>query len=164
MITTQQTTANETGNLIWLNGIDEIGIPIVELECGGELLRFVLDTGAADNVIEKNICKRLRATVIIDKPVSLTFFDGHEETKEGTAIIPLQVCGRQSSTLFSVIDPKNTIFDMGTSFDSDVHGLLGTPFIMNNNLLIDLKNKVAVYAGKKPVSRHNKEQCIMANC
>jgi len=149
----QTTTANNTDNLIWLSGIDEIGIPIVELECGGEPLLFVLDTGANDNVIEKNTCQRLNAAVIIDKPASLTFFDGHDEPQKGSAILPLQVCGQQASTLFSVIDSANNIFDLETTYGFDVHGLLGTPFIVENNLLIDLKNKVAVYAGKRPEKR-----------
>ena len=150
----QQTTETSNSNLIWLDGIEKIGVPIIELKCGGEMLKFVLDTGASDNVIEMSVCRRLNAVVMSkDAFRPMVDFDGRNLEKEASAIIPITICDSEVSTQFTVIDDKRAFFEVLKNSGVQVQGLLGVPFIIKANLLIDLKNRVAVYAGERPQQR-----------
>lgn len=125
-----------------------LSLPAIDFECQGETLTFIIDSGSDTCLISRSIA------------LGLGLETRHEEIKEGKEKVfgtgngIAKSTGEFCETELSVGDFKFNVRFYVQDFDSlssflknncgvNVHGVLGTNFLVSNNWQIDFMNKVA---------------------
>ena len=122
-------------------------IPIATFKQGDKDINFLLDTGSDNNVIDSSALKQFDYKIHEDGAITnLTGVGGTQEQ--------VQIC----TLTFSCEDEEYTqeflVTDMKHAFDIikkdhciTIHGILGSVFLRENNIVLDFKN-LAAYSRK----------------
>ena len=121
-------------------------IPIATFYQGDKELNFIIDTGSDDNVIDKNALKDLEYEKL-----------NHEGTLAGVGgVFDVEACrisfqheGEDFTAKFLISDHLQTAFnDIRKAHAIHLHGMLGSKFLLSNNIVLDFNNLMAYNKGK----------------
>ena len=122
-------------------GFTSPNIPIVTFYQGNKELNFIIDTGADDNVINKEALKDIQYEKI-DHKGTLSGVGGIYEV-EGCNIT-FQHEGETFTGMFIISNTLKEAFDTIRKCHAiPLHGMLGSKFLKKNNIVLDFKNLTA---------------------
>jgi len=145
---------NEPTNKMKIYGVHEIGIPVIVAEFKGNNLLFILDTGSDTNFLDKSVYEHFK------DDIETTDGDGFVIGVEGTEIprgklltMPMKIGNKELSEKFFTLPEGTTGFELiEKQCGARIHGILGTPFILHNKLIIDLTNGEMSFGEEKIAS------------
>ena len=127
-------------------GFTSPNIPIVTFYQGDKEINFIFDTGSDDNVITKEALKELEHEMIDSYEGVLAGVGGVHEVDACTITIEHE--GETFTPKFLVSDSLKEAFDtIRRCHAIQLHGMLGSKFLRENNIVLDFKN-LAAYSKK----------------
>lgn len=123
-------------------------IPIATFLQGNKKLNFILDTGSDKNVVDESVLNEIEHEKLESaNPLTLTGVGGVVEVK--ICRIPFQ--NQDDHTTYK---PTFLVTDLKDQFDSledthgiKIHGMLGSLFLKEHNLVLDFTNLTAYSKG-----------------
>lgn len=128
--------------LSFMEGLNLTGLPIVTLSNNGVNLNFVLDTGSAHSILQKDVLPKLIYKKT-DFVCQLSGIDNILREEEKTVIMQLQYKDKVVSGLFVVSDLSACFNDIKKETGVQLHGLLGSNFFTQNKYIIDYNEMIA---------------------
>lgn len=126
-------------------GLNKAKLPIIMVKVEDKHLCFILDTGSTCCLVDSNVVEYFKDIV---EPIGDYYISGIDGTryKVDMVILPFNFEGYTYKPKFCV-QPLSDAFK-GIEEDSgiQIHGLLGTDFLIENKLIIDF-NKVELRNG-----------------
>ena len=122
-------------------GFTSPNIPIATFKQGDKELNFIIDTGSDDNVINRESLKEIQYEMV-----------EHNGTLAGVGgVFNVEACnisfqheGETFTTKFLIADHLQQAFDdIRRAHAIPLHGMLGSKFLMQNNIVLDFNNMVA---------------------
>ena len=117
-------------------GICKTKLPIILVEIGDKHLCFILDTGSTCNLIDSTVVKYFKDIV---EPVGDYCISGIEGTKHKVDMItlPFNFEGQVYKPKFCVRPLLDAFKSIEDESGIQVHGLIGTDFLLKNKWIID---------------------------
>ena len=116
-------------------------IPIATFQQGDKKIVFLLDTGSENNVINKEALSYIKHEV---KEGALTTLSGVGGTKEVSHCSISFMCdGEEYTADFLVTDLKEAFDMIEREHGITIHGIIGSVFLRENNVILDFKNLAA---------------------
>jgi hypothetical protein len=122
-------------------GFTSPNIPIATFHQDGKEINFIIDTGSDDNVINRKALEGIKHEMV-----------EHEGTLAGVGgVFQVEACnitfqyGEDTfTTKFLIADHLQQAFDdIRKAHAIPLHGMLGSKFLMQNNIVLDFNNMVA---------------------
>lgn len=121
-------------------------IPIATFHQGDKELNFILDTGSDDNVVDKEILQNTQYEPVEHEG---KLYGAGEGLDVGACMITFQYEGETFTEKFLISDCVKKAFDAIRGCHCiQLHGLLGSKFLRNNNFVLDY-NKLQAYNNKE---------------
>jgi len=119
-------------------GLNSTRLPIILVDVKGERLCFILDTGSTCSLIDSDVVEYFRDMV---EPIGDYCISGLEGTKHKVDMItlPFNFEGYTYKTIFCVQPLLNAFKGIEDESGIQVHGLLGTDFLIENKWILDFK-------------------------
>lgn len=119
-------------------GLNKTKLPIIPVEIEGKHLCFIIDTGSTCSLIDNNVKEYFKGIIT---PVGNHNINGIDGIKHKVDVITLPFSfGGQSYTPKFCVKPLLEAFrDIETESGIQVHGLLGTNFLMESKWIIDFE-------------------------
>lgn len=119
-------------------GLEHTRLPLILVEVKDKHLSFILDTGSTCSLIDCNVAEYFKDIV---KPIGEYCISGIEGTKHKVDIItlPFTFEGQVYKPKFCVKSLLDTFKGIEDESGIQVHGLLGTDFLLENQWIIDFK-------------------------
>lgn len=119
-------------------GIHKAKLPIIPIEIKGQYLSFILDTGSTCSLIDSTVVEYFKDIV---EPIGDYCISGIEGTKHKVDMItlPFTFEGQFYKPKFCVKPLLDTFKGIEDESGIQVHGLLGTDFLLENQWIIDFK-------------------------
>ena len=120
-----------------LKGFEKYDMLLAAVVIGDKKLIFVLDSGSTHNHIASFVYDALKEYFTpTDQKVGVMSIEGNVSNQEMVAadVVLGEVC---SKTIFSVANMDNVVQKIMYENDIQIHGLLGIPFLRENNCTID---------------------------
>ena len=128
-------------SLSMAKGFTSPNIPIATFYQGDKELNFIIDTGSDDNVISKEALTDINYKKI-DYKGTLACVGGIYDVEGCT--ITFQHDGEAFTGIFIISDDLKIAFDnIRKAHAIPLHGMLGSKFLMENNIVLDFKNLTA---------------------
>jgi predicted aspartyl protease len=122
-------------------GFTSPNIPIATFYQGDKELNFIIDTGSDDNVINRDALSDIKYDKI-EHQGTLAGVGGVYQVE--ACNISFQYEGENFTTKFLISDHLKEAFDNIRSCHAiPLHGMLGSKFLMSNNIVLDFNNLVA---------------------
>ena len=125
-----------------MEGLNLTGLPIVTLTNNGHKLNFVLDTGSANSLINKDELGRV-AFENTDYVSSISGIDNKVRKEEVVVKMSLVYKDKITEGLFVVTDLNDVFASIRSETGVQLHGLLGSNFFAENKYVIDYNEMVA---------------------
>lgn len=124
------------------HGLTSIGLPTIPVEVNNKKLCFILDTGSTCSLIDSTVVEYFKDIV---EPVGDYYISGIEGTKHKVdmIILPFNFEGQVYKPKFCVKPLLDTFKGIEDESGIQVHGLLGTDFLLENKWIIDF-NKLKI--------------------
>lgn len=122
-------------------GIQKLSMPLLNVKIANLKLTFLIDTGATHNVIASFVYEQMKdAFVLLNDKNKIMGVEGNsKETPIVEALVI--IAGTSMRTKFSVVNMNNTIIQLQDETGLQLHGLLGIPFLMDNNCILNFSNQ-----------------------
>lgn len=122
-------------------GLNKTKLPIIPVEMEGKNLCFIIDTGSTCSLIDNNVVEYFKD---IATPVGDYNISGIDGTKHKVDVVtlPFSFEGQSYSPKFCVKPLLEAFKDIEIENGIQVHGLLGTDFLMENKWIIDFDKLV----------------------
>ena len=119
--------------------INCIKLPVLSVMVEDKKLYFILDTGSTCSVIDSNVVEYFKDFVT---PIGKYFINGIDGTKHKVEVIvlPFIIEGKMYEQRFCVKSLLEAFNDIEKECGIQVHGLLGTDFLLKNKCIIDFKS------------------------
>lgn len=132
-----------------LEGFEKYDMLLAAVAIGENKLIFVLDSGSTHNLIANFAYKKLKSLFTpVGKKMDVCGIEGNHATCDMVTVdINLGEC--YSRTLFAIADIDNVVKDIMKEYNIQIHGLLGIPFLRDNNCTIDFGAMSIDIAGPK---------------
>lgn len=128
-------------------GFTSPNIPIATFYQGDKELNFIIDTGSDDNVINRDALEDIEHDMI-DHNGTLAGVGGVYQVEACT--IAFQHDGEDFAAKFLVSDHLKEAFDnIRKAHAIQLHGMLGSKFLMQNNIVLDFNNLMAYNSKEK---------------
>ena len=128
-------------------GFTSPNIPIATFYQGDKELNFIIDTGSDDNVINRDALEDIKHDMI-DHNGTLAGVGGVYQVEACT--ITFQHDGEDFAAKFLVSDHLKEAFDnIRKAHAIQLHGMLGSKFLMQNNIVLDFNNLMAYNSKEK---------------
>ena len=116
-------------------------VPIATFTQGNKKLNFLLDSGSENNVIDKNALANINHEILEGVSTTLTGVGGTSDTE----ICKLTfTCDKEEYTEEFLVADLSQAFGMIENCHSIIlHGIIGSTFLKENNIVLDFKNFVA---------------------
>lgn len=120
-------------------GLNSTRLPIILVDIKGEHLCFILDTGSTCSLIDSTVVEYFKDIV---EPVGDYFISGIEGTKHKVDMItlPFNFEGQVYKPKFCVKPLLDAFSGIEKESGIQVHGLLGTDFLLENQWIISFNN------------------------
>lgn len=117
-------------------GLHKAKLPIIFIEIKEQYLCFILDTGSTCSLIDSTVVEYFKDIV---EPVGDYYISGIEGTKHKVDMItlPFNFEGQVYKPKFCVKPLLDTFKGIEDESGIQVHGLLGTDFLLENKWIID---------------------------
>ena len=143
---TKQTKHNSFLSFSFSKGFTSPNVPIATFYQGDKELNFIIDTGSDDNVINREALKDLKYEKL-DHAGTLAGVGGVFEVE--ACSISFQHEGENFTAKFLISDHLQAAFDdIRKAHAIPLHGMLGSRFLMSNNIVLDFNNLMAYNKGK----------------
>lgn len=121
-------------------GFTPANLPIASFYQGDTELNFIIDTGSDNNVICSDILPHIEHTILDGEEMFATA-GGLQKVKKAT--IKFQYGSETFTSVFNIVDLKES-FDKIHEWNAvRLHGMIGSKFLMENNIVLDFNNMVA---------------------
>lgn len=108
-------------------------------------LCFIIDTGATLSLIDSSVVDQLGGLVVKhDKPKSILGINGKYMQAESTAMLTFNIGETSFTHTFVSKSLFESLIKIEMESDIQVHGILGSDFLLNNQWIIDF-DKLEVY-------------------
>lgn len=122
-----------------IHSLNKVGLPLVVTTSRPHLC-FLVDTGSSHNVLFSYV---LNASELIYTPIdvshSIMGIDGTPAVVNQIKTT-LSFDEKEVSTTLSVLDATNAISQIQQESGIQIHGILGIPFLTQNEWILDFKN------------------------
>ncbi len=124
-------------------GLNTTRLPIILVEVKDKYLSFILDTGSTCSLIDSNVVEYFKDIV---EPVGDYYINGIEGTKHKVEMItlPFTFEGQTYKPKFCVKPLLDAFKGIEDESGIQVHGLLGTDFLLENKWIIDLDKLMVI--------------------
>lgn len=122
-------------------GFTSPNLPITTFMQGDKKLNFLLDTGSDMNTIDKNVVEKLQYRKIDDTVTHVTGVGGRQTVE--SCIIEFSYGDKKFETEFLITDLKEAFGHLEDACGIPLHGLIGSSFLRENNLILDFQNLTA---------------------
>jgi hypothetical protein len=128
-------------------GLNKTKLPIIPVEVEGKHLCFIIDTGSTCSLIDSNVIEYFKD---IATPVGDYNISGIDGTKHKVDVVtlPFSFEGQSYNPNFCVKPLLEAFKDIETESGIQVHGLLGTDFLVKNKWILDF-DKLIIMTLKK---------------
>ena len=120
-------------------------IPIATFQQGDTELNFILDTGSDNNIIDSNMLPKLKYEKS-DSRMHLTGLGGSQEVEMCDITFTFE--DESFTAPFLISDMKEAFTLIRKCHAIPIHGMLGSKFLVENNLILDF-NKMIAYNKKE---------------
>lgn len=120
-------------------------LAVVTIQVNGKRLRFGIDTGASVNVIHNRSAKALQSS-LQTLPKEILIQDVNNKVRRAKCVSAENIAYQEaqlSATSFCVVD----LDSLHDSSNINLDGLLGIPFLRQNNISIDFEKKIIYFSG-----------------
>ena len=119
-------------------GLEHTGLPLILVEVKDKYLSFILDTGSTCSLIDSTVVEYFKNIV---EPVGDYYINGIEGTEHKVDMItlPFTFEGQTYKPKFCVKPLLNAFKGIEDESGIQIHGLLGTDFLLENQWIIDFK-------------------------
>ena len=120
------------------HGLNQTKLPIIVVEIEDKHLCFILDTGSTCCLIDSNVVEYFKDIV---EPIGDYCISGIDGTKRkaDVVILPFNFEGYTYKPKFCVQQLSDAFKEIEEDSGIQVHGLLGTDFLLENKWIIDFK-------------------------
>lgn len=119
--------------------LNKVGVPLVVTTSSPNLC-FIVDTGATNNIIFSFVLDALNNEYKpIEKTLSIVGING-SPVNVPQIEVPLYFENIKAITIFSVLDASPAISQIQSERGIQIHGILGIPFLTQNEWILDFKN------------------------
>jgi hypothetical protein len=125
-------------------GLKEIGIPLIVTTCTDDKgtirnMCFLIDTGSTHNITFSFVYEHFQKSFkSLDRRGSIMGFEGKQhETLQIEMKFSFE--GQDYTSIFSVLDASDGMKHVQEESGVQIHGLLGTDFLLENKWIIDFK-------------------------
>lgn len=122
-------------------GLNKTKLPIIPVEIKGKHLCFIIDTGNTCSLIDSNVVEYFKDIVTSVGDYNISGIDGNKH-KVDVVTLPFSFEGQSYSPNFCVKPLFEAVKGIETESGIQVHGLLGTDFLMENKWIIDFDKLV----------------------
>ena len=117
-------------------------IPIATFKHEDMQLNFLLDTGSDSNSIDVNVLDKLNYNEAKDNTIThLTGVGGTQEVKSCSLTFKCQ--DEEYTADFLITDFSEPFANIYEAHGIQLHGILGSKFLKENNIILDFKNLAA---------------------
>lgn len=125
-------------NISIYHPLNKVGVPLV-ITTSSPNLCFIVDTGATNNIIFSFVLDALNNEYKpIEKTLSIVGING-SPVDVPQIEVPLYFENIKAITIFSVLDASPAISQIQTESGIQIHGILGIPFLTQNEWILDFK-------------------------
>lgn len=125
-------------NISIYHPLNKVGVPLVVTTSSPNLC-FIVDTGATNNIIFSFVLDALTNEYkAIEKTLSIVGING-SPVNVPQIEVPLYFENIKVITIFSVLDASPAISQIQTESGIQMHGILGIPFLTQNEWILDFK-------------------------
>ena len=125
-------------NISIYHPLNKVGVPLVVTTSSPNLC-FIVDTGATNNIIFSFVLDALNNDYkAIEKTLSIVGING-SPVNVPQIEVPLYFENIKVITIFSVLDASPAISQIQTKSGIQIHGILGIPFLTQNEWILDFK-------------------------
>lgn len=125
-------------NISIYHPLNKVGVPLVVTTSSPNLC-FIVDTGATNNIIFSFVLDALTNKYkAIEKTLSIVGINGNPVNVPQIEV-PLYFENIKVITIFSVLDASPAISQIQTESGIQIHGILGIPFLTQNEWILDFK-------------------------
>lgn len=125
-------------NISIYHPLNKVGVPLVVTTSSPNLC-FIVDTGATNNIIFSFVLDALTNEYkAIEKTLSIVGING-SPVNVPQIEVPLYFENIKVITIFSVLDASPAISQIQTESGIQIHGILGIPFLTQNEWILDFK-------------------------
>lgn len=120
------------------HGFNQTKLPLISVEVKDKHLCFILDTGSTCSLIDSNVVEYFKDII---EPIGDYCISGIDGTKHkvDVATLPFNFEGQTYKPKFCIKPLLDAFKSIEEEDGIQVHGLLGTDFLMDNKWIIDFK-------------------------
>lgn len=113
-------------------------LPIISIMIENHEINFIIDTGSTCSLIDSNVIEYFKDIV---KPVGEYYINGIDgiKYKVDVVVVPLRIEEKIYEQNFCVKPLLEAFNDIEKECGIQVHGLVGTDFLLKNKCIIDFK-------------------------
>lgn len=120
------------------NTLEKVGLPLIVASSKPNLC-FLIDTGATHNVIFSFVLESIKDSVsFVESSNTIMGIEGHP-TDVPQIEMSLDFQDNQSTSTFSILVANNAISKIQSESGIQIHGILGIPFLTQNEWILDFK-------------------------
>ncbi len=118
--------------------LEKVGLPLIVTSSKPNLC-FLIDTGATHNVIFSFVIESIKDSVsFVESSNTIMGIEGNP-TDVPQIEMGLDFQDNQSTSIFSIIVADNAISKIQSESGIQIHGILGIPFLTQNEWILDFK-------------------------
>lgn len=116
-------------------------LPIVTFKCKGKSVNFILDTGANNSVIHKDIAKKLQLVPTGEK----TKITGMTSSVDDIEVAEIELFhnNKKYKDTVQMMDLGVVLKQIKKTTGVTAHGIIGSGFFANNKYVLDFKDMIA---------------------
>jgi hypothetical protein len=123
-----------------IDTIEKIGMTLIDVRVNGFKLTFDIDTGSTENIVFDYVYNQLNdAFNPIDGSTKVFGIDGNY-VENPRAEAKLIIGDKTILTQFNVVNADQTVINLQNDYGFQLHGILGIPFLVENQCVIDFSN------------------------
>lgn len=120
-------------------GLIKTGLPLIPVLVGGQVLCFLIDTGATHNIIFGFVYEHFKSEfTMLDEQQSLMGVEGKQKSTP-TVEATINIEGHTVTSTFSILDTSDAIKHVQEDTGVQLHGILGVKFLMENKWILDFE-------------------------
>lgn len=123
-------------------GVSNTQLPIIPVKVKDKNLCFIIDTGSTCCLIDSNVMEYFKDIVTLIGDYNISGIDGTKH-KVNVVTLPFSFEGQTYSPKFCVKPLLDAFKDIEINSGIQIHGLLGTDFLLKNKWIIDF-NKLEI--------------------
>ena len=129
-------------------GLEKVGLPLILTSGRLKNICFLIDTGATNNVLFSFVYEHFKNEFkVLEGKQNIMGLEGHyKETPVIEATFNFE--GTDYTSIFSVFDASDVAAQVQEETGVQIHGFLGTPFLVENKWIVDFETCTVRTNGK----------------